>query len=165
MTQKEIGLSFANEIQAAGLSGLAFSWDQEGNIFFDPSLTDVQVQAIEAVYAAHDPSTPLLSRSDALDQLWAEKIALPVTVQALNLITLFSPEWQATINGAYQDALADPTKTFYWEAIDGWHALSSADVITVWKAGASYIQACFATKYNHANGTDDITTGWPSTTI
>lgn len=50
-----IGPTFANELKAAGLDGLPFSWGEDGQFCFDPSLPQVSREAILAVYAAHDP--------------------------------------------------------------------------------------------------------------
>lgn len=55
---KQIGPSFASEIQAAGLSGLPFSWGSDGVIEFDASMTAAQIKSVQSVYAAHDPSKP-----------------------------------------------------------------------------------------------------------
>ncbi len=59
MTQKAIGPTFPAELQAAGVLELQFSWDMDGNIYFGESITEEQKTAIEAVYAAHDPSKQL----------------------------------------------------------------------------------------------------------
>ncbi len=54
----KIGPTFASELQAAGLVGLPFSWGADGVIQFDPSMPKAQVDAVKAVYAAHDPAKP-----------------------------------------------------------------------------------------------------------
>jgi hypothetical protein len=59
MSQKAIGPTFPAELSAAGLLGLAFAWDADGNITFDPTMTSTQVAAVEAVYAEHDPTKTL----------------------------------------------------------------------------------------------------------
>lgn len=53
---KAIGPNFGNEIFAAGLAGLPFSWDAAGHITFNDAMTGPQMSAVQAVYAAHDPS-------------------------------------------------------------------------------------------------------------
>ncbi len=54
-----IGPNFYNELFAAGLGGLPFSWSSsDGTITYGPSITDAQKSAIEAVLAAHDPTKP-----------------------------------------------------------------------------------------------------------
>lgn len=52
---KKIGEHFSQEIDAAGLTGLPFSWGGDGIIQFDPRMTPEQVDAVRAVYAAHVP--------------------------------------------------------------------------------------------------------------
>lgn len=51
-----IGPTFGAELARAGLAGLPFSWSSDGTINFDPSMTAAQVNAVLAVYAAHDPT-------------------------------------------------------------------------------------------------------------
>jgi hypothetical protein len=53
-----IGPNFANEIAAAGLAGLPFSWGPDGVSTDDPRLTEAQKTAIAGVVAAHDPAVP-----------------------------------------------------------------------------------------------------------
>lgn len=54
---KAIGPSFSDELKAAGLSGLPFSWGSDGAIQFDPRMTQAQKDAVLAVYAAHNPAS------------------------------------------------------------------------------------------------------------
>lgn len=55
---KPIGPSFYDELLAASLIGLPFSWSSDGSFIFDPAMTSAQIASVEAVYAAHDPSKP-----------------------------------------------------------------------------------------------------------
>ena len=56
MSDKAIGPTFFAELKTAGLTGLPFSWGADGTLHFDPSMTADQIAAVNAVYAAHDPS-------------------------------------------------------------------------------------------------------------
>ncbi|CAL8476392.1 tail fiber assembly protein [Caballeronia sp. S22] len=56
MTQKGIGPSFADELAAAGLSGLPFSWTSDGDFTYSESMTADQIAQVQAVYDAHDPT-------------------------------------------------------------------------------------------------------------
>lgn len=56
MSLKSCGPTFANELKAAGLLGLPFSWGADGTFYFNTSVTETQQAAIQAVYATHDPS-------------------------------------------------------------------------------------------------------------
>jgi hypothetical protein len=56
---KAIGSSFCAELRAAGLLGLPFTWGSDGEITFHPDMPPEQITAVEAVYAAHVPATPL----------------------------------------------------------------------------------------------------------
>lgn len=53
-----IGPNFSNELRVAGLFGLAFSWDADGNIYNQSNLTGPQQTTLAAVIAAHNPATP-----------------------------------------------------------------------------------------------------------
>jgi hypothetical protein len=84
MTAKSIGPTFAQEIKAAGLIGLPFAWGQDGNITYGTALTADQTAAIEAVYAAHDPTKAdnsgpaeaLLAKADTVMHRIVEAVAL-----------------------------------------------------------------------------------------
>lgn len=58
MTQNAIGPSFSDELAAAGLLGLPFTWSPEGVIEFGEGVTDAQKADVEAIYATHDPTKP-----------------------------------------------------------------------------------------------------------
>jgi hypothetical protein len=90
---KEIGPTFGDELQAAGLTGLPFSWHPDGSpmpgvnppspFLFDQRMTPEQIAAVEAVYAAHDPAKPPPPPPDPLGELKAQVQALQAQVQAL----------------------------------------------------------------------------------
>lgn len=52
---KRIGTHFAQEVEAAGLAGLPFSWGDDGQIEFGPSMKEEEIAAVQAVYDVHDP--------------------------------------------------------------------------------------------------------------
>ena len=56
---KAIGLTFAKELNAAGLAGLAISWGEGGNIDFADSITAAQRAAVLAVYQKHNAEASL----------------------------------------------------------------------------------------------------------
>lgn len=62
---KAIGPSFAEELRAAGLLGLPFTWGEDGDITFHADMTPQQIADVESVYAAHTPATPLAIEKDA----------------------------------------------------------------------------------------------------
>jgi hypothetical protein len=79
---KNIGETFSSELQEAGLLGLPFSWGGDGTIHFGDIMTSAQIDAVNSVYAAHDPNAISLSsqkrqayKSEA-DLLWLEYQAL-----------------------------------------------------------------------------------------
>lgn len=59
-----IGPTFGEEIRAAGLSGLPFSWGSDGKIEFGEAMDQDQRGAVLAVAAAHDPKAVLAEPPD-----------------------------------------------------------------------------------------------------
>ena len=60
MATPVFGMNFGNECIAAGLGGLAFSWEPDTGTFYGrENLTDEQNATLNSVVAAHDPNTPL----------------------------------------------------------------------------------------------------------
>lgn len=53
-----IGPSFAEELAAAGLMGLPFTWGPDGRFTWDPALRPEQRQQVLDVYRRHDPTRP-----------------------------------------------------------------------------------------------------------
>jgi hypothetical protein len=56
---KQIGETFGQEIEVAGLAGLPFSWGSDGRINFGEAMTPSQIDAVNSVYEDHDPSDVL----------------------------------------------------------------------------------------------------------
>jgi hypothetical protein len=50
---KILGDSFADELKAADLLGLPFSWSKDGVMEFGDSMTQQQIESVMAVYVAH----------------------------------------------------------------------------------------------------------------
>ncbi|WP_185066847.1 hypothetical protein [Pseudomonas frederiksbergensis] len=51
----QIGESFSDELKAAGLFGLPFSWGDDGTFTFDPSMKQKDINAVLKLYDEHDP--------------------------------------------------------------------------------------------------------------
>lgn len=67
---KIIGPTFGDEIAAAGLAGLPFTWGSDGDIQYDASMTTEQVASVWAVFAVHDPTKPaVIVQSVTADEL------------------------------------------------------------------------------------------------
>lgn len=73
----EIGPNFYNEIAAAGLAGLPFSWGTDGDLNYGEAITDEQRAAIEGVLASHSAARP--NPTIAAPALLAGGIALTST--------------------------------------------------------------------------------------
>ena len=80
---KNIGPTFGNELDAAGLLGLPFSWGADGTFQFDERMTQPQIDAVNAVYAAHDPTQQLPATVD----LWQQVSDLQSALISANVIT------------------------------------------------------------------------------
>jgi hypothetical protein len=86
-----IGPNFYNELNAAGLGGLPFSWDTAGNFTYGVSITPAQKTAIAAVLAAHVPTKPDVSQAvtvnstgtPALDGTYAIDAGSQVAISAI----------------------------------------------------------------------------------
>lgn len=110
MTQKPIGSTFPAELEAAGLLGLPFSWDVDGNLTFGADLTPQQQAAVQAVYDAHDPKFAALvaaraAKREAIAAAYEDRIAAGV-VHAGHVYQI-DPESRANISAiALSSALA-----------------------------------------------------------
>ncbi|VVQ17262.1 hypothetical protein PS934_04487 [Pseudomonas fluorescens] len=51
----EIGENFSDELKAAGLFGLPFSWGDDGTFTFDPSMKQNDIEAVLKLYEVHAP--------------------------------------------------------------------------------------------------------------
>lgn len=80
---KKIGKHFEDELAAAHLAGLPFSWGADGEISFGPAITPEQRAAILSVYEAHDPDNP----DSQLVQIAQAKRDLAATDSAIARIT------------------------------------------------------------------------------
>ena len=71
MINSKYGPTLVKELNDAGVAGLPFTWGEEG-VQFDPSITDEQKVAIQAVFDAHDPTATLpVVEADPVDKLKA----------------------------------------------------------------------------------------------
>jgi hypothetical protein len=100
---KRIGPSFYDELVAAGLAGLPFSWNSDGAFIFSDEMTAAQISGVQAVYAAHDPT------KESIADLQAKRAAL---LAAANTET--SGMSDAYVAGLLDDA--DTAKFKTWAA-------------------------------------------------
>lgn len=66
---KRIGPTFPAELAAASLTGLPFSFHDDGTLLFGDAVTEVQRRAVLAVYDAHDPAAKPPAKFFARDLL------------------------------------------------------------------------------------------------
>jgi hypothetical protein len=103
-----IGPKFADEVRAAGLGGLTFSWSPDGTIFGRESLTPEQDATLDAVLAAHDPE--------------AQSTDVKLTPRQLRLALLSTGTTESGVD-ALIDAIPD-TEEKEWARIEWKHATS-----------------------------------------
>lgn len=102
---KSIGPNFPNELAAAGLLGLPFSWTSVGDIFFAATMTAPQIAAVQAVYAAHDPTK--LDPATQLAAKLAAGVALTSTATpAISATYALDPTTLDQIGSVARDAAA-----------------------------------------------------------
>jgi hypothetical protein len=58
MNPKNIGPSFSSELKAAGAPTDGYSWSPNGVIQFNADVSQAIIDAVNGVYAAHDPTKP-----------------------------------------------------------------------------------------------------------
>jgi hypothetical protein len=80
---KAVGPTFAAELKAAGLLGVALSWNETG-VRYNKTITPTQRAAVEAVLQAHDPMVPGINRKAAR----AQQITDARTISDLKTILL-----------------------------------------------------------------------------
>jgi len=109
---KNLGQTFGEELIAAGLGGLPFSWGEDGKIEGREKLTKEQNAALDAVLAAHDSGKQprrLVRKSLIIERLQAAgKLAAAKTALDGNLYTRerwYAPD-QPAIYGDDPEALA-----------------------------------------------------------
>lgn len=140
MAQKQIGPNFANEIRAAGLGGLPFAWDNAGNFVYGPDMTQDQINAVQAVYAAHNPDTPDPQAT------YNDKLAAGITITStgnagISATYALDDTTLSQISSVARDAasglgLPQNASTFDYPDIDGnmGHAFSATDIQNLYKA-------------------------------
>ncbi len=74
-----IGLTFGDELLAAGLAGLPFAWGADGTFEFSSRMTAEQRAAVLEVYAVHDPTKTRPQPVDRVAQLEQRVAALEAT--------------------------------------------------------------------------------------
>lgn len=82
--QKPIGPSFSDELDAYGkannidLTAAHFTWFADGTIEFFDDTTQEQIDAVNAVYAAHDPTKGSVSQNAAARDILLSNAALAI---------------------------------------------------------------------------------------
>jgi len=137
---KRIGPTFANEIDAAGLSGLPFAWGENGSISGRENLTPEQNAALDAVIAAHDPAFGDLAAYVA-QRRWEIETG-GITVAGASVAT--DDRSKLMLLGKRTKAKEDPSGSTRWKGQDGkFIDLPHSAIIATADAVEAHVQACF----------------------
>lgn len=132
-------LSFNNELAAAGLNGLPFSFGADGS-FNTAALTPAQAAAVMTVYAAHNPLKSALLAYAANARFIKETAGITVsgTPMPTDRVT------QSQLAGAYAYVQANASATFQWKLANGaFTQLNATQITAIATAVAAHVQACF----------------------
>ena len=140
MAQKQIGPNFANELAAANLAGLPFSWDAAGDITYAEAITPQQQAAIAAVYAAHDPTKP--DPVAAAAALIAGGLAIvSAGTAALNGTYGTTAQDEINITGLQVAVNVNAFPGFYRDRAGARHAMTGAQFTAIATAAMTFIVA------------------------
>lgn len=164
---KAIGPNFVNELVAAGLSGLPFSWGTDGVIEYGPLMTQNQKDAVGAVYAAHDPGKAD-PNVDLATKLATGIIVTSTATPALNGTYAVDEEAQRFIAGtaagiAARNRVPGGGATFGYGDMSGVpHNFTSADFLNFADAVEDYVYQLYATTQLLLSGQ---TATWPPNNV
>src|SRR6516162_6671391 len=148
MAGKSIGPTFGNELYNAGLLGLNFSWGSDGTIIYGPGITQDQRNAINAVYAAHDPViSNLLDYSDFQAQIQfsggksIDNVMTAVSPDAVSLLHQYSSYAEANPGVVVHIIAPDHTVTDY----------SAAEAINLYNVVMGFVKNVYDVQAQLAN--------------
>ncbi len=165
---KTIGVTFTEELRAAGLSGLPFSWGSDGVIEFDASITAAQKTAILAVYAAHDPLVS--ARAQVWGRIKAERDSRKAGGVKVGAKWFHSDDASRIQQLALVMMGAGLPAGLQWKTMDGtFITMTPALAQQVFTGQAASDQTIFAVAEGHRvameasadPATYDYSTGWP----
>jgi hypothetical protein len=137
---KAIGPTFTGEIQVAGLGNIPFSWDDQGNFFYGPQVTQSQKNQIQSVYNAHDPvKSNLLS--------YSENVRYTLMIGGITVsgvfVTTDLPSQQA-LHATYTYCQINTGVTIQWKLPDlTFHAYTAAEINNVFNKTMVFVENCF----------------------
>jgi hypothetical protein len=144
---KAIGPNFANELAAYGavhsieLIGAPFAWGADGALSIDdPRLTDAQKAAIQAVYAAHDPSK-VDPTVEAGKLLTAGLTITCDSVPALGGVYGTSPSDEVTLTGLQVSVVANVFPGFLRDKAGTKHTMTGTQFQAIATAALAFIVA------------------------
>jgi len=96
---KKLGPTFGDELWAAGVGGLPFSWSPDGDYFGRENLTPEQNATIDSVEAAHDPNKFHKQQKDKKAQRDAHTADANAQTLLSNMQTMTPAQIDAWISG------------------------------------------------------------------
>jgi len=139
---KAIGPTFYQELVAANLNGLPFTWSRDGDFLFTTEANDLtpnpmtpeQVAAVLAVYDAHDPDTPAPPPVPAVVSRFQGREAMHQTPHGEGSLfdaaeaALSSPDTPAMYRRAWDDLQEFHRDSEMLQALAGLLGLSGSDL-------------------------------------
>lgn len=126
---KSIGLSFPSELQAAGLLGLPFSWNENGEVLFADGMTEEQRAAVIAVVRAHDPAAP------------APAVVPEAVTKYQACVVLARHGLLGQVNALFDALAADDPRRLAWEMAATVQRRSDSTLAAIVQLGLSEAQA------------------------
>lgn len=139
-----IGPSFADELRAAGLLGLPFSWGTDGTFEFSETMTSEQRAAVLAVREAHDPVKSVL-RAYANARQWGLALSgFTVTIDGAPRTFATDTSSQSLISGKMlRLSQPSPPDTVDWQFGDTFVTITKEDFTDAAVKIADFVQATF----------------------
>lgn len=137
-----IGPTFGGELLLAypELSGRPFTWASDGSFFYDPSITQTEINKIQTVYHAHDPV-----KSSLLD--YSENVRYNTEVGGITVNGTFTQtdlQSQAALHAVYTYCQIHTGITIQWKLPDfTFIPYTAAQVIHVFDMVNTFVQNCF----------------------
>lgn len=168
MAQKAIGPSFAAELAAlSGVIGAHFTWRADGTLEFFPDTPPAVVTAVQAAYAAHDPT-----KQDPV-AVYTQKIAsgcqiVSTATAALSATYPIDPASQGKMSAIAAGVgagkgLPHGAATVQWPDVTGtFHSFGSADFLNLASAIEAYVYDLIMTESALLGGHPAT---WPATPI
>jgi hypothetical protein len=148
----QIGISFVDELNSAGLGHVAVGWSSDGKFTFGPSVTSEEQAQINEVFNNHNPETANLKAYAGFSRYNVEHGGF-TSSEGWKVAT--DKNSQTSMTGATTAAAADKTMTTDWKFADGTFMTLNGDQIRSMQSQAqTFIAQCFSVESSVNAGID-----------